>query len=559
MSDTSVSPDARPAGKRQRKSKATKEPVRIAALREFSDKKQFADPFMGNYTVALKGLGNIILQPPYNYGVLLRLPKENNTLRQCIDSMITNTVGHGYTLSYVGPDGQEETDASKKEKEALNNLLTFPNENCSLIQSLEMAKQDKYTIGSGYLEIGRDSQGRIAMISHIPAHTVRRTTRDEKPTSFEVNLPRDGKIVAIKSNKRFCRYVQTYQGNFIYFKEFGDPRSIDPETGEENPALGLQQQATEIIEDSYYNPGDAYGLPPWIGQMPSVLGSREAELSNMDFFKENTIPALAILVGGGSVTEGSMDKLEEVMTAVRGRQSMNRIVFIEAEPDTRLASSDGVLPAPKLEIKSLAGERQQEGAFLDYDKDCRDKIRSAFRLPPVFTGMTGDYTFASAKTSFEVAEDQVFGPERRHTDDMVNNKIISTWKPQFWAFRLQPARISDPEEVVSALSAFDTMGAMTPNTAIQMANEYFDLQMPKVKEEWGNWPFPIVQAYANAGRLKGVDGIADPMVDPAAFQGKQNGNGATSGDPQQHEAPTKKKAAEELMLELIRQSTMKSE
>jgi PBSX family phage portal protein len=529
----------RPAGKPLKSRRAAPDSQHVKAMKAYSDRKQFEDPFIGLYT-GLTATNRQLLAPPYNLNSLIRLPKENNILRACIDAKVTNVVGHGYGLTYIGPDGEEESPAAKAEAIAIKSLLDFPNEAQSLIDSLTNMKTDKETIGVGYLEVGRDDNGKIALITHIPGHTMRRTIRDEELTSYDVILPRDGTLVTISARKRFCRYAQRVNGQTIFFKEFGDPRSIDPQTGEVR-ALPIEQQATEIIADGYYNPGDAYGLPCWIGQMPSILGSRESELANLDFFKENTIPALAVLVSGGTITQASMDQLEQVLTAVRGRASLNRVVFVEAEADTRTASSDGVLGAPKLDIKPLAGERQNEGLFLEYDKDCRDKIRNAFKLPPLFVGATGDYTFASAKASFEVAESQVFGPERRLTDDMVNSKLLASHKPQFWAFRLQPPRISDPEEVTNALATFDTMGAMTPNTSIQMANEYFDLNIPKIKEPWGNWPFAIVQAYANAGRLKGVEEIAEAAVDPSVDQGAQNDGAPPSEDPSQANQPNANK------------------
>lgn len=507
----------------------------VKALKAFSDKKQFTDPFGDLYVNV--GFNNtfIALKPPYNFNSLIKLPKENSYLLSCINAMVTNVAGHGYSLAYIGPDGKEESKEAKAEAIKLKSFLDFPNESKSLIESLLMEKTDKETIGNGYLEVGRDEDGQVAMVAHIPGHTIRRTVSDRDFTTYTVRLMRDGKPVNITMRKRFCRYIQIVNGNQIFFKEFGDPRQISVLTGEVKTGLKPEEQANEIIVDAYYNPGDAYGLPQWIGQLPSILGSRESEMSNLDFFKENTIPALVVMVSGGAVTQASIDHIEQTLTAARGRDNQNRIVVIETAPDPRMASAEGAMQAPKLDIKPLVGERQNEGLFLDYDKSAGDKIRSAFRLPPIFVGATGDYTFATAKTAFEVAESQVFGPERRATDDMVNNLILAGFKPEYWAFRLQPARISDPEEVTNALAVFDGMGAMTPNTAIQMANQYFDLNIPKIQEEWGNWPFAIVQAYANAGRLKGVDGIAEaanPADNPAL-----DTQGGTSNDPSQVNQP----------------------
>ena len=41
-------------------------------------------------------------------------------------------------------------------------------------------------------------------------------------------------------------------------------------------------------------------------------------------------------------------------------------------------------------------------------KNNRDKIRSAFRLHPIYTGESQDYTRATADTARQVTEEQVF-------------------------------------------------------------------------------------------------------------------------------------------------------
>jgi len=181
---------------------------------------------------------------------------------------------------------------------------------------------------------------------------------------------------------------------------------------------------------------------------------------------------------------------------------------------------------PKIEIKPLQNERQKDGLFKEYQEGCLTNIRSAFRIPSVFTGHAQDYTYASAKTSFEVADSQVFAPERNKLDDLVNHKFLAQFNPKYWTFRLQPPRITDPEEVIRALKNFDGIGAMTPNIAIDMVNEYFDLDIPGVKEQWGNYPFELVKLLAMQGRLKGIEDVAEEL--PAQIPG---GNGGTGGDP----------------------------
>ncbi len=492
-------------------------PSSEAALKS-SQSMQIVDPF-DNVAIGLTG-ELAIVQPPFNFNALNNLPNENSMLRQCIEALVTNVEGHGWRMEYVGPEDQEDSSPALAERRMLEGFLSTTNPDTSFDETRARFRRDLETTGNAFLECARDSQGRVVMMNHIPAHSMRLTNKEPIPVAVTVEVP-DGELGtyrSVKMTKNFRRYVQRSGSKTVYFKEFGDPRTINPEKGVEDNTIGFEQGATEVIHVSLYAPGSPYGLPRWINQLPSILGSRQAELTNLDFFRENAIPALAVLVSGGRLTSTALEEIENHLSAARGRQSMNRVVVMEAIGDNNAQDDRGSIPPPRLEIKPLAGERQKDGFFLEYGRDCDKKIRSSFRLPPIFVGQSEDYSHATAKASYEVAESQVFGPARRMTDDVFNNNILRSYKPRYWEVRSNPPKITDPEEVIKALEAFDRMGALTPNQVIDMANEYFDLELPRIEDEWGNFPFSIVSSLAASGRLKGLEAIQtepqEPVADP---------------------------------------------
>lgn len=476
---------------------------------------QIPDPFKSVYTNALNGVGPTnILPPPQNPYTLLRFPNENNTLRQCIDAMVINIESHGYRLEYIGPEGQENSSLAVQEKARLEALLEQPNGEYSVIEFRERKRRDKETFGYAYAEICRGLyNNEIVSYYHVPAHTMRLTAQDKQATEIDVWLMRNGKLIKQKVKKRFRRFIQEVGARKVYFKEFGDPRRISSKTGlvegtRENEQLADDELATEIYMSSLYSPGTAYGQPRWINQLPAVMGSRESELTNLQFFKDNAIPAMAVLVSGGYLTEGSIDEIEDMINAVRGSSAVNRIIILEAEGNETAASVDGKIAAPKIELKPLAADRQNDALFQEYDKNNQIKIRSSFRLPPIFIGLSEDLTYATAQSSLVMAEAQVFGPERNKVDDFFNFVILSDANgrpPVFWSLRSNPPRIVDPKTLVDALDTFDKMGALTPNIAIGIANELFDLSIAPIKEAWGDYPFSIVTALLQKDQLTGIE------------------------------------------------------
>lgn len=505
---SSESSQTRPAGQHIRMRSAADDSPAVVVLKDYIGAQQLDDPFKGQYG---GGIGDLAwknpIQPPYSFYALMKLPKDNSVLGQCIDAMVTNVDGHGHRLEFIGEEGKEDSAEAETEKETLENLLDYPNEDYSMQELRDRLRRDYETIGNAYIEVGRDALGHIVMLSHIPAHTIRMTAKETESVPITVKLPRNGKIESVKRNKRFRRFVQKVGNNSVYFKEFGDPRIIDPATGDatrnkDGDKIRLEDSATEIIHLCTYNPDSPYGMPRWFNQISTILGMRQAELVNLDFFRDNAIPAMMLMVSGGAVTQSSLDAISDHFNAVRGRSSMNRILVVEASGDSSAADEEGRIPPPKLEAKPLSGDRQNDGTFQEYDKNGRDKVRSAFRLPPIFLGSAQDYTYATARTSYDVAEGQVFAPERQRFDDMINLKILSTYDPKFWSYRSNPPRLSDKNELIEAIGAFDAAGGLTPNVIIGLANELFDLEIEQVTDDWGNFPYDMVTTAIGMQRLE---------------------------------------------------------
>jgi PBSX family phage portal protein len=518
----------RPAGHAVNLPALAQDSPAVRTFKAYANSRAIEDPFKSAYGVG-QGSWQALHEPPYSFYALMRLPLDNSTLNQCIDAMVTNIDGHGYRFEYIGEEADGESSAAAvREKAILEDLMNFPNDDYSLQEMRDRVRRDYETIGNAYIEIGRDALGRVVMMSHLPAHTIRLTNRESTTVEVEVTLPREGgKEMKRKVQKRFRRFVQQVGNRRVFFKEYGDPRNIDPANGEEMKVSGkkaLVDSATEVLHLCSYNPSSPYGLPRWFNQMRNILGTAQAEMVNLDFFRDNAIPAMMLLVAGGAVTQTSIDTLTDHFNAARGRGSMQRVMIVEATGDSAAADNEGKIPPPKVELKPLINERQTDATFLEYDKQGMDKIRSAFRLPPLFIGRSEDHNYATAKTSYEVAESQVFGPERQRFDDMINLKVLATYQPKYWQFKSNPPRLSDPDALVQALQNFDAAGALSPNIAIGIANEVFDLEIPPVEEDWGDYPFAMVTAMLAAGKLK-VDLQNTQPPDPTApRQFDANGN-----------------------------------
>lgn len=448
-----------------------------------------------------------IMEPVYGYKQLIKMALSSTILRQCVDSYVTNIESYGMELEYIGPEGQEQSRAAQNEKARIQRIVAgLTNDERPIQKHREDSRIDKELLGARCFEILRDAAGRVVGFDHVPTVTIRVTTREREYTTYNEYDAKAG--VSVTKRRRFRRFVQINEnGQKTFFKEYGDPRPINPENGNVDYSLSIEDEATEIFYDSLYFPGTPYGVPRWAGAIPALLGAREAEMVNLNFFRDNAIPAMAVLVSGGALTEESFEKIDNYITGVRGAASMNRIVVMEAVSDgAEAAAIDGSLPAPKIDIKPMLSERQHEGLFAAYISDTERKTRSSFRLPPIYIGSASEYNRASAFASMLTADQQIFVPERRSWDEMFDRIVLATHGVSYWRARSAGPGLQDPAEVSKIVQTLGKEGALTPNVAIKIANRYLDADIQPVMDEWGDLPFSIIMSYVNNGdTIKGLD------------------------------------------------------
>lgn len=498
-----------------------------SASRQY-ETRQETDMFAGMYQAVVE-LG--IMEPPFSPITLKKLPAHHNVLLQCIEAMVTNIAGFGWRLEYVGPDGQMESAEAQDEKERLECLLEQPNDEDDYTEVRKRLQRDMETYGYAFMEVGRDSEGEVSMLFHVPADTVRATWQDRNPTKVEVKLKRGKKSVTQVIRKRFRRFVQLHGRDKVFFKEFGDPRVISPKTGLEDATLSLSESATEILMVRLYATGEVYGWPRWINQLPAIFGSREAEMVNLRFFEDNAIPALAVLISGGSLSKDGEEALREMFQGKgTGRDRMHKAIVLEALPDEESADLEGRVPPAKIELKPLSGDRQGDALFQKYDEENQQKVRSAFRIGNIFVGRSEDYNRATAEAALATAECQVFGPDRAAFDKVMNRRVLAIdgEPPRFWRLRTNPAKIAGGDAVVKSLVDLNTIGAMTPNVAIGIANELFDLKIPTITEEWGDMPY---KAGGGVGVDTEFDADGKPIKPVPVLPGKA-GKPAGSKEPE---------------------------
>ncbi len=496
-----------------------------------SNALQFEDDFNGMYGMTGYNADRsvIIIEPPFNPLTLEKLARQNNALAPCISAMAANIDGTGFEIiippskktasgalsTKVTKAGGDVGDLSISDEvdetlpnpdiEAMNEFFAEPWPGTSFATIRKELRKDMETLGYGFLEVIRNLKGEILFVRHIEGKTMRLVKLDSGQVVTR-KVKRGGKEVSTQVKLRFRRFVQKVGLDYVFFKEFQADTDLDKKTGrwaKKGEVLPAMQRASEVlyfvIDKDINTP---YGIPRWLPQLPSILGSRSAEENNLQFFESGGVPPFLLMVNGGILAQETRDALETGLSS-KGTQKQRGLV-VEAQSSSGSLDDSG--SKVTIQVEKFGGEKQNDSQFEVYDDKCERRIRGSFRLPAIFVGKSDNMNFASAFVSYMVGEAQIFRPERDEFDKIITLRLLPellNGNPQGVVFRSLPIVINDAKERMLAVKMAGDMQSVTKGEFVKQLNEITGLK---------------IKCQAGAEN--------DPVPDPK--QGQINGSGDTS-------------------------------
>jgi PBSX family phage portal protein len=439
-----------------------------------SNALELEDEFRLLYHDVALANGRRVIEPPYNFYQLEKLSQENNALLPCIAAMITNVDGTGYEIEPDDPDKSKDADPKITELEQFFDEV-YPN--TSFMAMRKKLRKDLESTGNAYMEVLRNAEGKLVFLRHVESKMVRMIELDA-PVQVERTVMRGGTELTVTMAVRERRFAMktSSDAKIVFFKEHTASRDLDKTNGtwaKEGETLPVESRATELIhfvcERDLRTP---YGVPRWVNQIPSVIGSRASEEHNLAFFDSGGIPPMLITVQGGSLTEEAKVALDQ---AINGKtKNKHRAAVLEAFSTSGAIDSAGSV---RVTIERFGAERQQDSMFEGYDERCEIRVRRAFRLPPIFVGSAAEYSFASAFTSYTVAEAQIFAPERQEFDEIITNRILPEIDGKDYTFRSKPLTVKDVTQQLQAIQIAQTASAIDAEQLVDQLNEITSLSL----------------------------------------------------------------------------------
>lgn len=460
-----------------------------------------------------------VIPPPFDPLFLASLHESSSDLGHMVEAMVTNVVGYGWTLGTTAdlptmngqlPEDDPRFEEVEIEWEKLQSFLEYGNyEPKSLTYLRRQQRTDYESVGSSFLELVQTVDGDLRGYAHAPAFRMRLTRADDVPTVYEetivVGRGARRRLETRPKRRRFRRFAQLDdQGSVVYFRELDDPRPISRFTGEVlsgADAKDPRKLANPMLFRRIYAPRTPYGLPRHIGALLALLGSRTSEEVNFTTLANNQVPSLALMVSNGQLTEETVDRIEEFIAEnVAGDLNRSRVLIIEAEPDESGTGGGQV----KIDMQPLKEQQHEDAMFSKFEAANLEKVRRAYRLPPIISGSSSDYTRSTSDTSRKLAEEQVFEPERRE-EDWEWNRVLRFMRTKFHEFRTNSPNVTNDEDLIKVIAAAEKTGAMTPRRATALIEDILGRPLAPLDESEINVDVPFSVTMAEA-----VQNKADP-------------------------------------------------
>jgi PBSX family phage portal protein len=450
-----------------------------------------------------------IVNPPYDLDNLAILYDQSAIHYAAINARVMNTVGLGFefteTLKSRRRIEKSQSDPAKLEKtrkglqdlrEELEVLFEDFNVEETLIETMVRVWQDCLTVGNGYLEIGRNNEGKVGYIGHIPATMVR------------VRRHRDGFVQLSRANK-----VQA-----IFFRNFQDLEMEDPINGDPSP--------NEVIHFKMYSPNNTYyGIPAAVSAAAAIVGDKFAKEYNIDYFENKAIPRYAIILKGAKLSNKSKAELVNYFrNEVKGRNHGTLVIPLPAS-----IGSDSDIRFEKLE----AGV--QDASFDKYRKSNRDEILVANRVPAPKVGVYDNANLAVSRDADKTFKMQVIGPDQAIIEKKINRLLAEF--TDLLQFKLKKIDLLDEDMESRIYDRYLRTEVISPNEVRGK------IGFPERKDGDDVLPFPTKVKQESAGAPVGNSNNAssnppksrsDSGATPSGVQGsgdqKERGQSQDSGD-----------------------------
>lgn len=405
--------------------------------------------------------GGTIIKPPYDVGTLKSVVECSSAVQPCISAYVSNVASTGWCVT---KDGVEIDPANiPPDAQHIFDLFNEISPGKSLTNLKEEVRVAKEETGNAYLEMVRNVNGDLMFVNILPESTMR-LVKLGAPAPIRRAFKRFGKEILGTYLARERVYAQCVGADTIYFKEFRAYADVDKRTGERidhtnAEFFGRGNEVKHLTLGKAAN--SPYGVPRWINQSPSVIGSRAAEENNLAYQESGGVHPFIAFIMGGTVGSKVKEQLENAMK--RAKKFVGLVVDVAGT-----GGSTDKETRPDVKVEKF--DSSSDSSFENYIEKGSDKVRMAFRLPKLFLGITEGYNFATAQVAYASTEAQVFLPERQNDEEWINEILEEIDKTGRFKYKSKPVVLKFAADQLKGLAMLATVDEIDKRSWVSAVN-----------------------------------------------------------------------------------------
>lgn len=437
---------------------------------------QLTDPFQEMYK------SHIALEPLFDPEVWATAMTISARYSQLVRVYARNVAGLGFKIVPTTEiqDGMDpklrtkiETDVAK-----LTKLYSKPHTACeqtrfqveSFPELFTKMVMDREATGNGYLEVARGALTKEPeAIWHIPATTMR------------IRNDLDG----------YIQYSQRFMNQYVYFKNFGDPRIMSRITGrfqeEEKKEIPLSERANEILHFPLYTPMSThYGIPRVAAAQLALVGNDAAARRNLAFFRNDGVPRAIVTIKSGNVSNETATQIREFFSAIhRSPEQAHRVLF--------LCPKVGQAGDPvELQVDKLTVGQEEDATFTTYRKNNSEEMRECFGLSELHLGSEGSANRSVAQVILRLVNQQELIPAILDLEYRLNATLGAACHAEHAVIELRRPKGNDVVDEAKILQRAIPGGALTPSDIRNWTERALGIDLEPFTAAWARVPLTLL-------------------------------------------------------------------
>ncbi|MCL5942052.1 MAG: phage portal protein [Actinobacteria bacterium] len=234
-------------------------------------------------------------------------------------------------------------------------------------------------------------------------------------------------------------------GDYVYFRNY----RLAPEDTKSPDRFQGTNELLIVGETSPDSP--FYPLPDHVPALGDMAGDEAAQLYQLQFFRNNAVPRIAVVVENGRLDEDTKAYLLSYMReGIRGDAHKTLILQGTQGTDTRIR------------IERLTVGTREEADFMAYRKFVVGQVIMAHRVSPSKVTIVENANLANSKDQDKTFKEQVIKPDQERWERRIQWLLEDEFGPDLpIRFRFREMDLADEEQIARTRSFY--MGALTNN------------------------------------------------------------------------------------------------